>query len=97
MLSLARALAASPKLLIADEMSLGLAPRVVDVVFDGLARAHEAGVTLIIIEQYIHRVLAFADECVVLQRGKLVWDGSADTAHDEVLRHYLGDTMTVTS
>ncbi len=97
MLSLARALAASPKLLIADEMSLGLAPRVVDVVFDGLARAHEAGVTLIIIEQYIHRVLAFADECIVLQRGQLVWNGAADAAHDEVLRHYLGDTMAATS
>jgi branched-chain amino acid transport system ATP-binding protein len=95
MLSLARALATSPQLVIADEMSLGLAPKMVDLVFDGLARARQAGVTLIIIEQYIHRTLAFADECVVLQRGELAWAGSASAAHSEVLRHYLGDAMTV--
>jgi branched-chain amino acid transport system ATP-binding protein len=94
MLSLARALVTFPRLLIADEMSLGLAPRMVDLVFDGLARAREAGVTLIMIEQYVHRALAFADKCVVLQRGELAWNGSASAAHGEVLRHYLGDALT---
>ena len=69
MLSLARALATSPKLIIADEMSLGLAPLVVDLVFDGLVRARSAGVTVIMIEQYVHRALGFADDCLVLQRG----------------------------
>ncbi len=93
MLSLARALAVFPKVLVADELSLGLAPTIVDVVFDGLARAREAGVTLVMIEQYVHRALDFADECLVLQRGELVWSGPADDAHDEVLRHYLGDAM----
>jgi ABC-type branched-subunit amino acid transport system ATPase component len=93
MLSLARALATFPRLLIADEMSLGLAPKMVDLVFDGLARARDAGVTLIMIEQYVHRALAFADQCVVLQRGELAWNGSASAAHGEVLRHYLGDTL----
>ena len=97
MLSLARALTTFPQLVIADEMSLGLAPKMVDLVFDGLARARQAGVTLIIIEQYIHRTLAFADECVVLQRGRLAWGGPASAAHSEVLRHYLGDAMTVAS
>jgi branched-chain amino acid transport system ATP-binding protein len=94
MLSMARALAVSPQVLIADEMSLGLAPRLVDLVFDGLTRAKEAGVTVIMIEQYVHRALAFADKCVVLQRGHLAWSGPAGEAHTEVLRHYLGDTMT---
>jgi ABC-type branched-subunit amino acid transport system ATPase component len=97
MLSLARALATFPRLVIADEMSLGLAPKMVDLVFDGLARARQAGVTLIIIEQYVHRTLAFADDCVVLQRGELAWGGPASAAHSEVLRHYLGDAMTVAS
>jgi branched-chain amino acid transport system ATP-binding protein len=96
MLSLARALAAFPRLLIADEMSLGLAPRMVDLVFDGLARARQEGVTLIMIEQYVHRALAFADQCVVLQRGELAWNGPASAAHGEVLRHYLGDALTAT-
>jgi ABC-type branched-subunit amino acid transport system ATPase component len=94
MLSLARALATFPRLLIADELSLGLAPKMVDLVFDGLSRARQAGVTVIMIEQYVHRALAFADECVVLQRGELAWSGQASAAHGEVLRHYLGDVLT---
>jgi branched-chain amino acid transport system ATP-binding protein len=97
MLSLARALAVFPKVLVADELSLGLAPTIVDVVFDGLARAREAGVTVIMIEQYVHRALDFADDCLVLQRGELVWSGPAADAHEEVLRHYLGDAMVVAS
>ena len=94
MLSLARALATSPKLVIADEMSLGLAPQMVDLVIDGLARARQAGVTVIMIEQYVRRALAFADECIVLQRGTLAWTGPAAAAGGELLRHYLGDAMT---
>jgi branched-chain amino acid transport system ATP-binding protein len=97
MLSLARALATFPKILVVDELSLGLAPTVVDLVFDGLARAREAGVTLVMIEQYVHRALAFADDALVLQRGELCWSGSASDAHGEVLRHYFGDAMVASS
>jgi ABC-type branched-subunit amino acid transport system ATPase component len=93
MLSLARALAMMPTLLIADELSLGLAPLMVDVVFEGLARARDAGVTVIMTEQYVYRALAFADQCLVLQRGEIAWKGPADIAKGEVLRHYLGDGM----
>jgi len=96
MLSLARALASASKLVIADELSLGLAPKMVDLVFDGLASAREAGVTVIMIEQYVHRALAFADECLVLQRGELAWAGPAKSAGKEVLSHYLGDAMVAT-
>jgi len=94
MLSLARAFVTSPKLVIADELSLGLAPQIVDLVLDGLARAREAGVTVIMSEQYVHRALAFADECIVLQRGTLAWTGPAAAAGGQLLRHYLGDVMT---
>jgi len=94
MLSLARAFVTSPELVIADELSLGLAPQIVDLVLDGLVRAREAGVTVILIEQYVHRALAFADECIVLQRGKLAWTGPAAVASDQLLRHYLGDVTT---
>ena len=97
MLSLARALATSPKLIIADEMSLGLAPKMVDLVFEGLERARDAGVAVVMIEQYVHRALGFADECLVLQRGAVAWQGPAGSARGEVLRHYLGDAMTVAS
>jgi branched-chain amino acid transport system ATP-binding protein len=97
MLSLARTLATQPKLLIADEMSLGLAPKLVDAVFDGLEQARRSGITIVMIEQYIHRALAFADHCLVLQRGEQAWQGPAKDAHAELLRHYLGEGMTVTT
>jgi len=97
MLSLARVLITSPCLLVADEMSLGLAPKVVDRVFEGLERARKEGIAVILIEQYVHRALAFADECLVLERGEVAWTGPAGAAGDEVLRHYLGEAMTASS
>jgi len=90
MLSLARVLAAPPRLLIADEMSLGLAPKMVDVVFDSLARARESGVTVLLVEQYVERALAFADDAVVMRQGQVAWAGPAHDAHDQVLASYLG-------
>ena len=91
MLSLARALMVSPRLIIADEMSLGLAPKLVDVVFESLERARSAGVSVLMIEQFASRALAFADNCLILQRGTAAWFGAADAAGDELLRRYLGE------
>ena len=78
MLALARALAVPPKLIIADEMSLGLAPLVVDFVFESIERASETGVTIVLIEQFIHRALGLADQCVILKQGSVAWTGPAD-------------------
>ncbi len=94
MLSVARSIVTAPTLLIADELSLGLAPLLVDSVFEGLSAAREAGVTVIIIEQYVHRALELADQCLVLQRGEVAWQGEARGVGDDVLRHYLGESMT---
>lgn len=90
MLALARVLAASPKLLIADEMSLGLAPRIVDLVFESLQRARDEGITVLLIEQFVERALAFADQAVVLRHGLVGWHGAAADAGDELLAEYLG-------
>lgn len=49
---------------------------------------------MIMIEQYVHRALDFADECLVLQRGVVAWQGPSADARGEVLRHYLGDATT---
>ena len=95
MLSLARALMIEPRLVIADEMSLGLAPKLVDVVFESLGRARDVGVSVLMIEQYASRALAFADQCLIMQRGQLTWSGAADQAGHEVLRHYLGEATAV--
>jgi len=91
MLSLARALIIEPRLVIADEMSLGLAPKMVDLVFEGLGRARDNGVAIIIIEQFIHRALAFADRCVVLSRGSVAWSGPSSEAKGEVINSLLGN------
>jgi branched-chain amino acid transport system ATP-binding protein len=90
MVSLARALVVRPDLIIADEMSLGLAPLMVDLVFESLARARELGVAILLIEQFVHRALAFADFCAVMSRGNAAWYGPASEAKDEVLRRFLG-------
>ena len=90
MLALARVLACRPKVVIADEPSLGLAPLLIDVVFESLAKAREEGVTIVLIEQFIHRALTFADRCLILQRGRLTWSGPAADAKAEVVARYLG-------
>ena len=90
MLALARALSTRPRLIVADEMSLGLAPMLVTAVFDGLEKARSLGITIVLIEQYIHRALAFADHCAILSRGTVGWAGAASEAGPEVLDHYLG-------
>jgi branched-chain amino acid transport system ATP-binding protein len=90
MLSLARVLAAPPKLLIADEMSLGLAPLMVDLVFQSLERARDEGVTVVLIEQFVERALGLADEAVILRHGLVGWRGHAADAGGELLAEYLG-------
>ena len=91
MLALARALVVGPKLIIADEMSLGLAPLVAETVFEGLEEARAAGITVVLIEQFVHRALALADHCVILTRGRVGWSGPAAEARQEVIDRYLGE------
>src|SRR5579885_2341617 len=70
-LAIARALAAGPKVLLLDEPSLGLAPKVVDVVFEALAVIRERGVGVLLVEQRAQRTVALADRTHVLSRGGL--------------------------
>jgi branched-chain amino acid transport system ATP-binding protein len=97
MLSLGRALAIEPKLLIADEMSLGLAPIVVDTVFKSLEQVRDAGISVLLIEQFVHRALGIANHCVILSRGRVGWSGPAADAGAEVLDRYLGDAESVSA
>ena len=97
MLALARALAVPPRLIIADEMSLGLAPLVVDFVFESIERASKSGVTIVLIEQFIHRALSLASECVILRQGSVAWTGPSENARQEVLDRYLGEAADAMS
>jgi branched-chain amino acid transport system ATP-binding protein len=90
MLALARVLAVPPRLLIADEMSLGLAPLIVAAIFDGLETARSQGVAIVLIEQFIDKALSFSDQALILRRGEVSWHGAAADAGPEVLDAYLG-------
>jgi branched-chain amino acid transport system ATP-binding protein len=96
MLALARALAVSPKLIIADEMSLGLAPLMAESVFEGLEEARRSGITIVLIEQFVHRALSMADSCVILTSGRAGWSGPASEAGQEVIDRYLGEAEQAT-
>lgn len=75
LLSLAKVLVVPPKVLFADELSLGLAPVVVDTVYDGLREINANGTALVVVEQQIHRVLEFATWAVVLDHGSVAYEG----------------------
>jgi branched-chain amino acid transport system ATP-binding protein len=80
MLSLAKVLVLPPRLLVADEISLGLAPVVIDAVYDGLRKINGAGTALLVVEQQVDRVLDLAGTAVVLEHGSVAYLGRADGA-----------------
>ncbi len=80
LLSLAKVLVIAPKVLIADELSLGLAPSVVDDVYAGLADVRRAGTALVVVEQQVDRALALAATALVLERGSVAYFGPASGA-----------------
>jgi len=93
MLALGRALVAGPRLLLLDEPSLGLAPRVVAQIMALLARLRdERGLTVLLVEQNVRSALSVADRGVVMSLGRVVTDAPADALRDDQdLRHaYLG-------
>jgi branched-chain amino acid transport system ATP-binding protein len=87
-LSLAKVLVAPPRLLVADEISLGLAPVMIDAVYEGLRKINGAGTALLIVEQQVDRVLEIAGTAVVLEHGSVAYCGNAAgalTAVEQVL------------
>jgi branched-chain amino acid transport system ATP-binding protein len=85
MLSLARVLVESPALLVADELSLGLAPIVIDEIAGQLTRIRDEGTALLIIEQEVSLALALCDRAVLLERGRVAWQGSPAEAAERVV------------
>jgi len=80
MLSLARVLVEVPKLLIADELSLGLAPIIVEQLYHSLEQLRSAGTSLLIVEQQVKHALDLCDRVVVLDHGTVSWSGPASEA-----------------
>ncbi|KOF53680.1 MULTISPECIES: ABC transporter ATP-binding protein [unclassified Achromobacter] len=92
MLAIGRALVTNPRLLILDEATEGLAPRIREEIWNCLARLREAGQTILVIDKYVERLLRLADRHVILERGKVVWagDSAALDADRGLWERYLG-------
>jgi branched-chain amino acid transport system ATP-binding protein len=86
LLSLAKVLSAPPRLLVADELSLGLAPVVIEQVYDNLRRINAAGTALLVVEQQVDRCLEFASKAVVLDHGEVAFEGDPARARETVER-----------
>ena len=92
MLAIGRALMARPRLLLLDEPSLGLAPLIVNRIFEVIARLKTEGTTILLVEQNARKALAVADRAYVLETGRVVLSGPAQelVANPAVERAYLG-------
>jgi branched-chain amino acid transport system ATP-binding protein len=92
MVAIGRALMSRPRLLMLDEPSLGLAPILVESVFEAVERVRDAGTTVLLVEQNVNEALEVADRGYVLETGRVVTSGSSDElrADDRVRAAYLG-------
>ena len=92
MLAMSRALMSHPKLLMLDEPSMGLAPILVDQIFAIIKELHDAGTTILLVEQNASKALAIADRAYVLENGKITLSGTgSELMHSaEVQKAYLG-------
>ena len=93
MLTIGRALMARPRLLLLDEPSLGLAPKVVDVVFESLQELNRKGITMLLVEQNAELAFALAKRCYLMELGRIALEGPvAEIRHSkQVINLYLGE------
>jgi len=92
MLAIGRALMGAPEILLLDEPSLGLAPKVVSQVFEVLQTLNRTGLTILLVEQKARRALEIAHEGYVMERGRVVESGETEALRNDprVIAHYLG-------
>jgi branched-chain amino acid transport system ATP-binding protein len=92
MLAIGRSLMARPRLLMLDEPSLGLAPVIVQTIFDVIRKLHQQGVTILLVEQNARKALQVADRCYLMETGRIVLSGTVEElrGNPEIERLYLG-------
>lgn len=92
MLAIGRALMAQPKVILIDELSLGLMPKVIDLCYQALEALKNKGLAILLVEQNTDRVLNIADDICVLESGRTVWQGTAKAAAQDpdLVSAYLG-------
>jgi branched-chain amino acid transport system ATP-binding protein len=89
MLSMARVLVEAPKVLIADELSLGLAPIVIEQTYESLHKLRESGTSLLIVEQHVGHALRLCDRVAMLDHGTVSWTGTSEEAADRITTQLL--------
>ena len=92
MLAIGRSLMARPRLLMLDEPSLGLAPVIVQTIFDVIKKLHQRGVTILLVEQNARKALQVADRCYLMETGRVMLSGTVEElrGNPEIERFYLG-------
>jgi branched-chain amino acid transport system ATP-binding protein len=92
MVAIGRALMARPELIIFDELSLGLAPIVIDLLYDAIIKINDLGMTVVLVEQNVHRSLEVVDRAYIIERGRIALSGTAEelSCDDHVKEAYFG-------
>jgi len=93
MLAISRALMSRPRLLLVDELSMGLAPLVVEDLLDTLRQLCDRGLSVIVVEQHASRLVGRADRGEVLEKGRIVFSGPVDAAERHMDETYMSDEM----
>lgn len=94
MLAVARAYVQQPRLVLLDEVSMGLAPNIVDEIFAFLDQIRGDGTSLVVVEQFVHRALAMADDVAVVSKGRIVASGAAHEFDEERIFHAYSGVET---
>ena len=90
MLALARAVATSPRLLMLDELSMGLAPLIVDELYNHVIQLAAEGITVVVVEQFARTALSVATSAMVMANGRIVQTGAASDVESVLHSAYLG-------
>ena len=90
MLAMARSLAANPALLLLDELSMGLAPLIVEELYERVAALASQGVSILVVEQFAHAVLGIADVASIMLHGRITRTGPPQEIAKELTEAYLG-------
>ncbi len=85
MLAVTRVIAGDPRLVMFDELSMGLAPLIVDELFEQVAAMRDAGRTIVLVEQFVSQALRLADICYVIEKGRVAWAGEASELREREL------------
>jgi branched-chain amino acid transport system ATP-binding protein len=89
MLSIGRALMTNPKLLILDEATEGLSPNLRNEIWKVISEIKKEGISIILIDKYLHKIKAQADYLYILSRGKNVWEGNSKDLNDNIVKKFL--------